>query len=165
MLVKIKREEVLRLDQTLDAVSKMPATRFAYAVARNKKKLQEEVESIKTALAPSPKLVEYEEKRRQLVLQHAAKTKDGQPDIDQLGNARLADFKAFDDGLKDLKEKYQDALKEYDAKTPERVAFLSESIEIDLYEIPTKNLPKELRAEDLYMLMPVITGDPSELPE
>lgn len=165
MLVKIKREEVIRLDQTLDAVSKMSGTRFAYAVAKNKKKLQEEIESIKAAISPPPRLMEYEEKRRGLVMQYAAKTKDGRPDVDAVGNARILDIRAFEDALAPLKDQYREELEAYEAKTPERGAFLSELVELELHEIPIKHLPKDLKGEDIYMLMPIITGDLSELPE
>jgi hypothetical protein len=76
----------------LEALNKITASvplKFAYAAARNKRKLGEFVQI-------------YEASRQALLKQHGAKKEDGELDIDDQGNVQLVDAQAFAKGMSEL---------------------------------------------------------------
>ena len=78
----------------LEALNKITASvplKFAYAAARNKRKLGEFVQA-------------YETSRQALLKQHGAKKADGELDIDDTGNVKLVDAPAFAKGMAELHE-------------------------------------------------------------
>ena len=78
----------------LEALNKITASvplKFAYAAARNKRKLGEFVQA-------------YETSRQALLKQHGKKKEDGELDIDDTGNVKLVDAPAFAKGMAELHE-------------------------------------------------------------
>lgn len=76
----------------LEALNKITASvplKFAYAAARNKRKLGEFVQA-------------YEASRQALLKLHGAKKEDGELDIDASGNVKLSDAAAFSKGIDEL---------------------------------------------------------------
>lgn len=76
----------------LEALNKITASvplKFAYAAARNKRKLGEFVQT-------------YEASRQALLNQYGKKKEDGELDIDDQGNVQLVDAQAFAKGMNDL---------------------------------------------------------------
>ena len=75
----------------LEALNKITASvplKFAYAAARNKRKLGEFVTT-------------YEDNRRALLMKYGKKKEDGELDIDDQGNVQLVDAQAFAKGMND----------------------------------------------------------------
>lgn len=81
----------------LEALNKITAgekpqpLKFAYAAARNKRKLGEFVQT-------------YEASRQALLKLHGTKKEDGELDIDEHGNVKLVDKDAFAKGMTELHE-------------------------------------------------------------
>ena len=76
----------------LEALNKITASvplKFAYAAARNKRKLGEFVQT-------------YEASRQALLKLHGTKKEDGELDIDEHGNVKLVDKDAFAKGMTEL---------------------------------------------------------------
>jgi len=79
----------------LEALNKITAgekpqpLKFAYAAARNKRKLGEFVQT-------------YEASRQALLKLHGTKKEDGELDIDEHGNVQLVDAQAFAKAMNDL---------------------------------------------------------------
>ena len=76
----------------LEALNKITTTvplKFAYAAARNKRKLGEFVQT-------------YEASRKALLNQYGKKKEDGELDIDDQGNVQLVDAQAFAKGMSEL---------------------------------------------------------------
>jgi hypothetical protein len=79
----------------LEALNKITAgekpqpLKFAYAAARNKRKLGEFVQT-------------YEASRQALLKLHGTKKEDGELDIDEHGNVQLVDAQAFAKGMSEL---------------------------------------------------------------
>ena len=76
----------------LEALNKITTTvplKFAYAAARNKRKLGEFVQT-------------YETSRQALLNQYGKKKEDGELDIDDQGNVQLVDAQAFAKGMSEL---------------------------------------------------------------
>ena len=76
----------------LEALNKITTTvplKFAYAAARNKRKLGEFVQT-------------YETSRQALLKQHGEKKEDGELNIDDQGNVKLLDAPAFGKAMADL---------------------------------------------------------------
>ena len=76
----------------LEALNKITTTvplKFAYAAARNNRKLGEFVQT-------------YEASRKALLNQYGKKKEDGELDIDDQGNVQLVDAQAFAKGMSEL---------------------------------------------------------------
>jgi hypothetical protein len=164
MKEKFKRANLTAFSRALESVGQSQSTRFAYAVAKNKKAIQAEVEAIQAAVKPPDWFNDYERQRMGLVQQHALKDKNGQ--MIQDGNtARIGNMQKFQEELEALQAKFKDPLEELKKKDEEARKFVEEEVEVELYEIQTKYLPKDLKADDLFILMPAIVGDIKDMQE
>jgi len=88
----MKTYEAIAAIAALEALNKITTTvplKFAYAAARNKRKLGEFVQT-------------YETSRQALLKQHGEKKEDGELNIDDQGNVKLLDAPAFGKAMADL---------------------------------------------------------------
>ncbi len=87
----MKTYEAIAALEALNKITTSVPLKFAYAAARNKRKLGEFVQI-------------YEASRQALLKQHGAKKADGELDIDDTGNVKLVDAPAFAKGMTELHE-------------------------------------------------------------
>lgn len=87
----MKTYEAIAALEALNKITVSVPLKFAYAAARNKRKLGEFVQA-------------YETSRQALLKQHGAKKEDGELDIDDAGNVKLIDAPAFGKGMAELHE-------------------------------------------------------------
>jgi len=159
MKTKLKRAQILNLSKVLEQLKRVQSTRFAYAVARNIRLIDNEVESIRQAGAPPPKQIEYEQKRMALVHKHGAKETDGSLSMESPGNAKIANMPQFMTELAALRTEYADTLADAEKREKDMMSMLSEEVEIEAYEIKAEVLPKDLAADEVYAIMPFLVGD------
>lgn len=159
MKAMMKRAEVLSLSAIFDQLKRVRETKFAYAIARNMRLLTAEVESIREAGRLPDKFIEFEQRRLQLVGKYALRDKEGQMIMSGLNNAQIANPGEFERELAALRDEYKNAIAEARAKNGEVDDLLKSGVEIDCYEIRADVLPKELSADEMLALMPLITGD------
>ena len=85
----MKTYEAIAALEALNKITVSVPLKFAYAAARNKRKLGEFVQT-------------YEASRQALLNQYGKKKEDGELDIDDQGNVQLVDAQAFAKGMNDL---------------------------------------------------------------
>lgn len=161
--ITMKRSELLELHRTLAGLHRITATKFSYAVARNLRILQPEVEAFEASqkINHQSELVEYERKRRELVNQFGSRDTNGKLLVDETGVTLMRDYEGFQKALLPIKEKYAEALGEREAKEPELRKLLEEEVELDtgFFRIKAEVLPDGLTPPELFHLLPLIDGD------
>lgn len=134
------KKELYPLYSALQALSSAGGARFAYAISKNKKLIQEELELVEKSLVQSDKYKEYEQKRVELCTKHANKDKDGNPMM--LENVfSIADMEQFSKELKELQSGYTAELEEHLKKVEEYNKLLEMDTEITFFKIKLEILP------------------------
>lgn len=87
----MKTYEAIAALEALNRIAASVPLKFAYAAARNKRKLGEFAQV-------------YEASRQALLKLHGVKKEDGELDIDATGNVKLVDAPAFAKGMTELHE-------------------------------------------------------------
>jgi hypothetical protein len=113
----------------LDFVNPNYRTKFNYALAKNKRQIQEHLETLGEVQKADPLWVEYNNKRIALCEKYADKDKNEKPILDKNGNyVGLNGKPAFEKEIETIREEYKDHLHEDD-------------IAIDFYKIKEVWLP------------------------
>jgi len=162
--MKMKRTELLTLNETFDRLAKVAETRFAYLIVKNQRAIKDEVESINAARKPPEGFDKFQQERQNLINEFAAKDDKGNPiKVGETG-VKLDNSVEFQRQAKLLEQKYETMLTALTAKEIEVVKFLGEDIEVTLQNIHMKYLPKDLTPMDINALFPVLDGDFEDLP-
>ena len=143
----MKKKDLLEIYQTLNSIQKIEGVKFAYAVAKNKKLILPEFESIQEAQKVE-KYIEYETKANQLKMEYCDKDKAGNPKIE---NNRIF----FEDLTKkkgeeyrskwsELEKEYAEAIKEFQEKQKEVEKILEEETKLELHKIKIDDIPDNM---------------------
>lgn len=117
--------------------------KWAYAVSKNKAKLQPEIDGIANA---EKGFIVAEKKRVQYCEANALKDKDGKPVIEN------GEYKGID--IKD--PKFVEIIENSKKLGEERLEFLKNSTEVELHIVDFKDVPEQISQADLESLMPMI---------
>ena len=156
--MKVKRVELFGLLQALGTLGNLSGVKFAYALIKNKKKIQAELDTLKETVKPSNKLQEYENKRVELCKQYCEKDKEGKPVIKNNSYSGLDVNVKFDAEIKKLKEEYKTELDNREKQVKEYNKLLQEKVEIELHKIAVDDLPKDITSKQLESLWLIIDG-------
>lgn len=161
-MAKLTKQQVIELQSALNSVGNLSGVKFAYAVARNKAKIQGEIEAITAAQKASPEFAEFEEKRIELAKKYAKKNDKGEFELIDGPEGKsfsVEDKDGFNKEFESLKAEYKETL---DAREKQKVDFenlLKEEIELDLYTIPFSSVPEDIKADQMSGLLPIIEED------
>ena len=153
----MKRRILYNHLQSLDLVKDMKGVKFAYAVIKNKKKIEEEIKIFEEVIKPNVLFEEYERKRIALCEVHSEKDVDGRPVI--VGDKyKLIDVDLFNSELELLKTNYKDVIDERINQINEYNQILDEDISLEVTKInfndlPTDITPKQLESIDFMVNM------------
>ena len=75
----MKRKELFYLKQALERVSTLKGVKFAYSIAKNLQEVNNEIEAVNKAIAPSEEFMKYEKERVRLNEDYTERTEDGNP--------------------------------------------------------------------------------------
>lgn len=134
------KKELYALYSALQALSSAGGARFAYAISKNKKFIQEELELVEKSLVQSDEYKAYEQKRVELCTKHSNKDKDGNPVMEN--NAfSIIDMDKFSKELKELQAGYTAELEAHLKKVEEYNKLLDMDTEIEFFKIKLEILP------------------------
>ena len=153
--MKIKRGEVKVLFATIQKLlnsTEKTNSKFAYALAKNKSRLREEIESLQEAEKP---IAEFENKRVELCKQYALKNKDGNPVLEDNVYKGVAESFEFQQKFESLKEKYELPLSQMEK-------LYTEEVEVDFYLIDKAELPEIIIPAEVDILFPLIKDSEEE---
>ena len=153
----MKKRDLYVSMQSLNSVSELKGVKFAYALLKNKKKIEEEIKLFEEVIKPNLEYEEYERKRIALCEVHSEKDAEGTPVI--IGDKyKLIDVDLFNIELDKLKSGYQEIIDERISQINEYNVILDEDIDIsfekiNFLDIPTNISPKELESIEFMVNM------------
>ena len=155
----ISREKAFKLNNLLKALKNIKNTKFAYAITKNTRLIDAELEIMKEiAQSGVPeKLQEFESKRIGLIEKYAEKNEDGTfKTINGNYDVQGDNLVAFQTDYDTLTKEYADTLAENEANNAKVDGMLKEEIDLALIKVKVDNLPNDLSAEELDALEPII---------
>lgn len=158
--MKLKRKDVVRLHNTLTAISEFAKGELAYAVIRNLKKLEPEIAAISKLEPQVPnELREYETERINVVTQYAEKDENGAAVIKN-NNYIIPekDKEAFNNSIGIVTAKYKPSIDAYSNAYQEYEKLLEVETDFEPYEIKQAHISSEITAKQLAGISELIEG-------
>lgn len=116
----MKNEELFMLNQAITTVGNLSGVKFAYAIAKNKKVIETEIEVLKESVKPSEKFTEYEKKKAEIVKKYADKDEKGNYKADANNQYVVETQKVeFEKEVAPLNEEYKEEIDKRDAQVKE----------------------------------------------
>jgi hypothetical protein len=153
----MKNVDLFRLREGLNDVSNLKGVKFAYVVLKNKKIVEEEIETLQKSVEMSLQFQEFERKRIGLCEQFSEKNKDGSPII--IINAySIPDRETFESEVSQLKNKYLECVLEREKQLREYDKLLNEESDVinRLSKININNVPDDISATQLDAIKEII---------
>jgi hypothetical protein len=144
----MKRKDLYNSFHALEVVKDLKGVKFAYALLKNKKKIEEEIKIFEEIIKPNAKFEEYEIERIRLCEFHSEKNEDGTPVI--ISNRyKLVDDNIFNKELELLKLDYNEFIDERMMQLNEYNKMLEEDINIEIIKIKFDDIPSNISAKEL----------------
>ena len=140
----MNRRNLVDLWKIMDQYKGVKHIKFAYFLAKNKKKIQPEIEALEEIIVPSEAFKAYDGERAKLAEFYSDKDEDGNPKILNSNYVVAEKLKEFEDELKVLKEKYTKVVEERNKQVEDYSNMLEEEIEFDGHKIKLDDLPPEV---------------------
>ena len=152
----MKKSELFDVLQGLKSVKNLKGVKFAYAVAKNKKKVESEIEDLKEAVKPSDKYLEYDKKRMETCEKYCSKDDKGKAVIKGNVYDGLAGNRKFEKEMERLRKDYKKELESRKKQIEEYNKMLTEEIEMDFHKLTLKEVPEDISSEQLEKILPII---------
>ena len=153
--MKVKRTELTKLLQGINSIN-LTGVKFNYALLKNKKKISEELEILKTVIKPNEELEKFENERVEVCKKYCEKDKEGKEVIKQGKFAGLENNKDFETAIDKLKETYKETLDKKTAQIKEYEKLLIEEVEIDIHQVVLNDVPKEITTKQLESIIEIV---------
>lgn len=149
--------EMIQLNSALDRVSHIRGKKFAYAVYKNKKLIEEELKIFdKLKRDPHPDYPAYEQERKSLCELHSKKDENGNALKTADGKYDIENTEKFKEEHAVLEEKYKDALEHLNEATKDFEKFLNEEANVELVKVTIEDFPEDIDANILITLKSMI---------
>jgi len=148
----MKRKDFGLAMNALDSVSELKGVKFAFAVLKNRKKIEIQVDEDKAIfehiLKPSEGFKEYEAKRIALCEANSEKDENGKP-ITEEDRYKIIDVKSFNVELENLSKEYEASIDDRKNQINEYNSLMEEDIELDYQVVSFDDLPTDLSESQL----------------
>jgi outer membrane protein OmpA-like peptidoglycan-associated protein len=152
--MKAKKSDILKVYAVLEHLSQgTHAVKFSYFIAKNKKKLKDEVELLKELGTPTEKYQEYDVRRAELAKSLADVDQAGRPIVQNNSYVIIKNKEDFDQKVQALKDEYEDSIKEFDEKIGQYKEILKEEMEFDGHAINVQDLPEKIEPAIIELFM------------
>lgn len=148
------KRDLGNLYQGLLSVESLTGAKFSYAVARNIKLLEPEMESLKKAGSMSKDFADYEMKRIEIAEKYAYKD-DGKARIKD-DKYEIEDKKSFEAELAALQKDNEKVIADRKHQLTEFKELLDSEIEIELFTIPAEYVPDSINTKQMADILPII---------
>ncbi|MEP5362509.1 MAG: hypothetical protein ABJQ37_01625 [Reichenbachiella sp.] len=144
----MKRSNYYRLKEGINRCSKFKGGKFQYALAKNMKKLEVEIELIEAAFKPSEDFLEFDKQKVALLTEYGKKDEHGQLLVHQANGEVIFESSEqkdkFQKAFEKLKTKFKKTIDETDKQNREKIAFLNEESDtIEWYMIKKEDIPED----------------------
>lgn len=161
-MITMSKGKLLKLDEALDRLSRVAITKFAYAVAQNRRRIFDEVQAIKASNNPSKAFMEYEQKRFEIVKKYARYEGGKMVELPDKTVA-LVDYESFSKEYGELSRENSEILEERNRQLEQFNELLKEEHSFDPFLINWKYAPADLRADELEPIIDLMDGNPNDI--
>jgi hypothetical protein len=141
-----------KLPEILEKLKKVSLTgKTAYAVARNIKIIEDEIDIMGNMVKPNSDFIKYEKERTELATKHAKKDEKGKAIIENKEYI-LENKEEFDKEFAILKEKHKEAIDFRTKQLEDFNKFAEEESKLEFYKINEDEIPETATVDDYYVL-------------
>lgn len=156
----MKYKELEPLLNGLKTLRGVTGVKFNYAVVKNVRGLEKELESLYEALKPYPEFSEYDQARIALAEKYSKRTENGEPvkEKDAFGVEKyvLDDKKTFDKEFDKLRKKYSNEIVKRQEQLEEFDKMMEEESGFEVHKISVTDVPESVTTEQMAVLYPII---------
>jgi len=158
------RNEVINFHRGLIGVASLKGAKFAYAVIKNKKACEKEIEIINEIAKQSEEFIAFERTRIELCKKHCSKNDLGEPKMIHI-QGQLSKFEGLDDNenfvkeFKALQKENKKVIEEREKQQIDQVLFLKETTELEVHKMSITEIPEEITTAQLESIFPMIITD------
>ncbi len=162
--MKSKGGVLFGLRQGLQAVGGLKGIKFAYAVAKNLKIVNSELEIIEKLRMPSKEYIKtYDKERLELCEKYCEKDEKDEPKTNVTGYEFTPENrKKFEREVEELKAKHPGVVKEYEDQIEEYNKMIGEEMEIELFMIDQANIPEDITTGQLSGIIQIVKEEKVE---
>jgi len=156
---KMKNKDIAKLISGINNVGSLKGVKFAYAMAKNRKKLDSELETLKEANKLSDEFIKQDEKRVELAKKFADKDEKGNPKTKEvpggssyLFNGSIEPSKEFEDALKDLRNTdsdYKKAVEDRESQEKEFTDLLNKESSYVPHMVKLSDIPTDITSAQM----------------
>jgi hypothetical protein len=139
----MKKFELLRINDFLMKSVNYKSHEFAYAIYKNKQKVDEILIEVDFMNDIDPEYVEYENKRIELCKTTSKKDPTGR-EIVKDGRFEIGDVEIFKNGMDELRKQYESFIQKRDEQINRFNIIMQQEVEIDFVKVDKKDLPVEI---------------------
>ena len=156
----MQKEQLFAVLDALQSLSAVKSVKFAYAIAKNKKLIEAEIETIREVshkLSEEDQAIhqEFMDKRNVIVVKYAEKDEKGNPVMTN-NQYKITDIDACNAELKTLGEEYLELFEALSEVEKSNAELLQEDSDIDFVKIKLDTIPEETSATNLEVIMELI---------
>lgn len=154
MAVKVTRRELAELWKLIEHHRQIKYTvKVSYFMAKNRKRIQPEIEALEEAIEPTEAFKQYDKARSNLAKFYADKDTNDRPIIQNSNYVIKAQLNEFNTELEVLKTTHKDTITKRKQQIEDYNKLLDEEVEFDGYSINLEELPKEIEPIFIECLM------------
>jgi len=152
----MKNFELVRLMNGIQQVSQLKGVKFAYALVKNKQKINQEFDFIKQTIESNQKeFAEFDKKRNELCVKFSKKDAKGIAIIEN-NNFIIEGKEAFNAALDQLKAMLPDEAEKYDTSIKEYESLMNDECKIEFFKIKITDIPSDITASQMEMIEELI---------
>lgn len=148
----MKRKDITEVINALDSVSDVKGVKFAFAVLKNKKILEQQIEEDKEiftkVLEMTEKFKEFDVKRVELCVEFSAKDENGNP-ITKNEQYDITDKEGFSKEYSKLMDEYKDELDARNKQMQEYESLMNEDVTLNFKKLKESDIPTDFTPKQL----------------
>ena len=159
--MNITREKLVGMWGLINRIAmEKTSVKFHYILAKNKRLIKPEIESLQEAQQPPEDYMKYDKIRQDLCKVMAEKDDQGNPKVVNNEYVMIEETKEeFDKKIEELKIEHKETIDKMDEQKAQFEILIKEDIDIDLVHIPFSVLPESIIGNDVDMLFDIIDED------
>jgi len=149
------RNELINFLQNLPKYKNAKGTKFNYAIRKNEKAIQLEVDDFYDMEKPEEAFINYDKARIEICKKYAEKDEKDQPVIEN-GNYKILDQENFKEEINKLQEENKEVIENRRKQVDDLNAFLAEESDIKICKVKLSDIPADLTGQDIENIFPMI---------
>jgi hypothetical protein len=129
--------------------------KIGYAVAKNRKLVEQELETLQETVKMLPEFEVYEKERVALLEVHASKDEHGKAIIEN-NTYKIENQTEWEKAIKELQETHKGAIESRTKQIEDFNALMEEKTNIEFYPFTEDQIPDSATAQEIYTLLKLI---------